>query len=49
MSENRKYPLYKKYPLYTGNPKTVTLANSEDPDEMQQNAAFHLDLHWLLR
>ena len=25
------------------------LANSEDPDEMQQNAAFHQDLHCLLR
>ena len=22
-----------------------TLANSEDPDEMQHNAAFHQDLH----
>ena len=26
-----------------------TLANSEDPDEMQHNAAFHLGLHCLLR
>ena len=25
-----------------------TLANSEDPDEMQQNATFHLGLHCLL-
>ena len=25
-----------------------TLANSEDPDEMQHNAAFHLGLHYLL-
>ena len=25
------------------------LANSEDPDEMQQNAAFHQGLHCLLR
>ena len=25
----------------------VTLANSEDPDEMQHNAAFHLGLHCL--
>ena len=25
-----------------------TLANSEDPDEMQHNAAFHQDLHCLL-
>ena len=23
-----------------------TLANSEDPDEMQHNAAFHQGLHW---
>ena len=26
-----------------------TLANSEDPDEMQLNAAFHQGLHCLLR
>ena len=26
-----------------------TLVNSEDPDEMQHNAAFHLGLHCLLR
>ena len=26
-----------------------TLANSEGPDEMQHNAAFHQDLHCLLR
>ena len=25
----------------TGNPKMGRLANSEDPDEMQDNAAFH--------
>ena len=25
-----------------------TLANSEDPDEMPQNAAFHLGKHYLL-
>ena len=25
-----------------------TSANSEDPDEMAQNAAFHLGLHCLL-
>ena len=25
-----------------------TLANSEDPDEMPQNAAFHQGLHCLL-
>ena len=26
-----------------------TLENSEDPDEMQHGAAFHLGLHCLLR
>ena len=26
-----------------------TLANNEDPDEMQLNAAFHLGLHYLPR
>ena len=26
-----------------------TLANSEDSDEMQHNAAFHPGLHFLLR
>ena len=26
-----------------------TFANSEDPDEMQHNAAFHQDLHCLLK
>ena len=29
--------------------QTGTLANSEDPDEMQHNAAFHQGLHCLLR
>ena len=28
-------------PLYSENSKTSTLENSEDPDEMQHNAAFH--------
>ena len=36
-------------PLYTGNTLMGTLANSEDPDEMQHNAAFHQGLHCLLR
>ena len=36
-------------PLYSGNPITSTFANSEDPDEMQHNAAFHHGLHSLLR
>ena len=26
-----------------------TLANSEDPDEMRHNVAFHQGLHYLLR
>ena len=34
--------------LYTGNPLTGTLISSEDPDEMQHNAAFHQGLHCLL-
>ena len=36
-------------PLKTRNPKMDTLANSEDPDEMPHNAAFHQGLHCLLR
>ena len=28
-------------PLYTGKPLRGTLENSEDPDEMPQNVAFH--------
>ena len=38
-------------PLYTGKPLTGTLTNSEDqdPDGMQHDAAFHQDLHCLLR
>ena len=36
-------------PLKTRNPKTGTLANSEDPDEMLHNAVFHQRLHCLLR
>ena len=27
--------------MYTGNPSTDTFANSEDPDEMPHNMAFH--------
>ena len=34
--------------MYTGNPLTGTLISSEDPDEMQHNAAFHQGLHCLL-
>ena len=35
-------------PLYTGNPETGTFTNSEDQDEMPQNAAFHQGQHCLL-
>ena len=35
--------------LYTGNLLRRTLVNSENPDEMPLNAAFHLDLNYLLR
>ena len=35
--------------LKTRNPQMGTFANSEDPDEMQHNAAFHKGLHCLLR
>ena len=31
------------------NPSTGIMANSEDPDEMQHNAAFHQGLHCLRR
>ena len=34
---------------HNGTPLTGTLANSEDPDEMQHHAAFHQGLHCLLR
>ena len=33
-------------PLHTGNPKMGMLANSEEPDEMQHNVAFHQGLHF---
>ena len=32
-------------PLYSGIPYTSNFANSEDPDEMQHNAAFYQGLH----
>ena len=35
-------------PLYTGNPYAGTLANSEEPNAMQHDAALHQGLHWLL-
>ena len=34
--------------LYTGNSERGTLANSEDPEEMQHSAAFHQDLHFAI-
>ena len=40
-------PIWKVNPLYTGNHKAGTLADSEDPDEMQHYAAFHQGLHCL--
>ena len=36
-------------PLNTSDSKMCTLANSEDPDEMPLNVAFHQGLHCLLR
>ena len=35
--------------IYFGCRLTGTLANSEDPDEMPHEAAFHQGLHCLLR
>ena len=35
--------------MRTGNPLLGTLANSEDPDEMLHNLAFHVGQHCLLR
>ena len=43
------FDMHTTIPLRTGNPKTGTIANSEDPDEMPHNAAFHQGLHCLLR
>ena len=34
--------------LYSGSPLTGTVANSEVPDEMPQNVAFHQSLHFCL-
>ena len=35
--------------MYTDNSENTSLANSEDPDEMPHNAAFHQGLHYLLK
>ena len=48
----RHYPyldLCLSNPLMTRYEETDTSANSEDPDEMPQNFAFHKGLHCLLR
>ena len=34
-------------PLYTSDSQMHTLANSEDPEKMLHNAAFHQGLHYL--
>ena len=34
-------------PYVFGKPLNGSFTNSEDPDEMQHNAAFHQDLHCL--
>ena len=47
-SFSAKLQIFRSNPLYTGNPKTGTLAYSVDPEEMQHNAAFHQGLHCLL-
>ena len=39
--------MHRVNPLYLGNPITSTFANSEDPDEMQHNAAFYQGLYCL--
>ena len=39
--------VYMFNPMYSGNPYTSNFAKSEDPDEMQHNAAFHQGLHSL--
>ena len=39
--------IYKKNIVFHSLKIDFVLANSEDPDEMLHNAAFHLDLHYL--
>ena len=41
--------LFKSKRMLTKNHKADTLANSEDPDGMPHDAAFHYGLHCLLR
>ena len=40
---------YSVYTYFNPDSNMLSLANSEDLDEMQHNAAFHLGLHCLLR
>ena len=35
-------------PLYASDSLIHTLANSEDPDELPHNVAFHQGLHYLI-
>ena len=46
--KQKKGIIFPVNPLYTGKPLMGTFANSEDPDEMQHDAAFHQGLHSLL-
>ena len=39
--------IYMFNPMYSGNPYMISFANSENPDEMQHNAAFPQGLHSL--
>ena len=41
--------IFSIYSLWSNNPKTVTLVNIVDPDEMPHNFAFHQGLHCLQR
>ena len=43
-----KFPRGGSRTFFSSKSKMGTLANSEDPDEMRQNVAFHLGLHCLL-
>ena len=45
-NENKNNQITQHFkPLYSGHPLLSTYTNSEDPDEMQHNAAFHQSLH----
>ena len=49
MKNETSVSFLKSKPFVDQKPLKGYLANSEDPDEMLHNAAFHLDLHCLLR